>query len=188
MILNTTLLFAGVYNAAAQRQSSMIAGVERFLKQAIVDKNPAVASAALVSALHLFNDNKEVVKRWSNEVQEACNSKCMPAKPTRSQEPHGGGATAANCALTLAPCGCATSHHGPVPRARPALPDQAEGPHGRHQDGPVVWARRPAVPAGAVHAPPLRRQGHGGRGADQRVRSSTPLGAECAECAECGYA
>lgn len=56
-------------------QASMIAGVERFLKQAIVDKNPAVASAALVSALHLFNDNKEVVKRWVNEVQEACNNK-----------------------------------------------------------------------------------------------------------------
>lgn len=45
------------------------------MKQAIVDKNPSVASGALVSALHLFPANKEVVKRWVNEVQEAVNSK-----------------------------------------------------------------------------------------------------------------
>ncbi|TPX44374.1 hypothetical protein SeLEV6574_g04537 [Synchytrium endobioticum] len=38
-------------------------------------KNPAVASAALVSSLHLYQSNKEVVKRWANEVQEAINSK-----------------------------------------------------------------------------------------------------------------
>jgi coatomer protein complex subunit gamma len=42
----------------------MMQGIERFLKQSIVDRNPAVASAALVSAIHLFNLNKEVVKRW----------------------------------------------------------------------------------------------------------------------------
>lgn len=45
------------------------------MKQAIVDKNPSVSSAALVSSLHLFNANKEVVRRWANEVQEAINSK-----------------------------------------------------------------------------------------------------------------
>ena len=33
-----------------------------------------MASAALVSSYHLFQDNKEVVKRWVNEVQEALNS------------------------------------------------------------------------------------------------------------------
>ncbi|KAJ3298811.1 Coatomer subunit gamma-2 [Borealophlyctis nickersoniae] len=54
---------------------SMMQGIERFLKQAIVDKNPSVSSAALVSSLHIFNANKEVVKRWANEVQEAINSK-----------------------------------------------------------------------------------------------------------------
>ena len=31
--------------------SQMLAGIERYLKQAIVDKNPSVSSAALVSAL-----------------------------------------------------------------------------------------------------------------------------------------
>jgi coatomer protein complex subunit gamma len=34
-----------------------IQGIERFLKQAIVDKNPSVPSAALVSALRLANKN-----------------------------------------------------------------------------------------------------------------------------------
>lgn len=53
----------------------MVALIERFIKQAIVDKTAAVASASLVSALHLFANNKDVVKRWANEVQEATNSK-----------------------------------------------------------------------------------------------------------------
>jgi coatomer protein complex subunit gamma len=55
--------------------SSMIQGIERFIKQAIVDKSPSVSSAAIVSALHLFSINKEVVKRWVNEVQEAVSSR-----------------------------------------------------------------------------------------------------------------
>lgn len=46
----------------------MMQGIERFIKQCIVDKNKDVSSAALVSAIHLFADNKEIVKRWSNEV------------------------------------------------------------------------------------------------------------------------
>ena len=33
-----------------------------------------VASAALVSSLHLSKDTKDVVKRWINEVQESCSS------------------------------------------------------------------------------------------------------------------
>ncbi|KAJ3065450.1 Coatomer subunit gamma-2 [Podochytrium sp. JEL0797] len=55
--------------------ASMIQGIERFLKQAIVDKNHAISSAALVSSLHLFGQNKDVVRRWANEVQESVNSK-----------------------------------------------------------------------------------------------------------------
>ncbi|KAL6622139.1 Coatomer, gamma subunit [Neocallimastix californiae] len=70
-----------IYRANAIRalckitDSSMLQSIERFLKQAIVDRNPSVASAALVSSHHLFNKNKEVVKRWINEVQEASNSR-----------------------------------------------------------------------------------------------------------------
>lgn len=55
--------------------SSMLQGIERLLKQSIVDKNPSISSAALVSAHHLFLHSREIVKRWANEVQEAVNSK-----------------------------------------------------------------------------------------------------------------
>ncbi|OCH95666.1 coatomer subunit gamma [Obba rivulosa] len=54
---------------------SMAQGVERFFKAAIVDKNPSISSAALVSAYHLFPAAKDVVKRWVNEAQEAVNAK-----------------------------------------------------------------------------------------------------------------
>eukprot|EP00732_Lithocolla_globosa_P002034 Lithocolla_globosa_v1_NODE_1195_length_2795_cov_83.101095.p1 type:complete len:873 gc:universal NODE_1195_length_2795_cov_83.101095:2725-107(-) len=50
--------------------SSLISSSERFLKQAIVDKNPHVSSAALVSAIHFHNANKDTVKRWANEVAD----------------------------------------------------------------------------------------------------------------------
>ncbi|KAG1221365.1 hypothetical protein G6F35_006041 [Rhizopus arrhizus] len=53
----------------------MIQGIERILKAAIVDKTPSVSSAALVSSYHLFNASKDIIKRWSNEVQEAVNTK-----------------------------------------------------------------------------------------------------------------
>ena len=53
----------------------MIQGIERFLKQAIVDKNSSISSAAIVSALFLFTLNKDVVKRWANEVQEAVSNR-----------------------------------------------------------------------------------------------------------------
>ena len=58
----------------------MMQGIERFIKQAIVDKNVAVSSAALVSSIHLFQLNKEVVKRWANEAQEAISSKGITAQ------------------------------------------------------------------------------------------------------------
>lgn len=43
--------------------------------QSLVDKSPTVASAALVSSLHLMKQSHDVVKRWVNEVQQALNSK-----------------------------------------------------------------------------------------------------------------
>uniref|UniRef100_A0A7S3VL87 Coatomer subunit gamma n=1 Tax=Dunaliella tertiolecta TaxID=3047 RepID=A0A7S3VL87_DUNTE len=55
--------------------SQLLMQIERYLKQAIVDKAPVVASAALVSALHLLENNAEIVKRWINEIQEAAQSK-----------------------------------------------------------------------------------------------------------------
>mmetsp|Transcript_15685 Transcript_15685/g.15818 ORF Transcript_15685/g.15818 Transcript_15685/m.15818 type:complete len:926 (+) Transcript_15685:91-2868(+) len=54
--------------------STMLGAIERYLKQAIVDKNAFVASSALMSGLRLFLTCPEVVRRWINEVQEAVNS------------------------------------------------------------------------------------------------------------------
>ncbi|KAI9249738.1 adaptin N terminal region-domain-containing protein [Phascolomyces articulosus] len=54
---------------------SMIQGIERILKASIVDKVPSVSSAALVSSYHLYDVAKDIVRRWSNEVQEAVNAK-----------------------------------------------------------------------------------------------------------------
>lgn len=53
---------------------SMMQQIERYMKQAIVAKNPHVASAALVSTLRMYHMNPDVVKRWINEAQEALNS------------------------------------------------------------------------------------------------------------------
>ncbi|KAG8780109.1 coatomer subunit gamma [Ceratobasidium sp. 428] len=65
---------------------SMVQGVERFFKAAIVDKSPGIASGALVSSYHLFPVSKDVIKRWVNEVQEALNTKPVSSyfNPTSS--------------------------------------------------------------------------------------------------------
>lgn len=68
-----------LYRAAAIRalcsitDVTMLQAIERYMKQAIVDRNCAVSSAALVSSLHLTKIAGDVVKRWVNEAQEAVN-------------------------------------------------------------------------------------------------------------------
>ncbi|KAJ1419563.1 adaptin N terminal region-domain-containing protein [Ochromonadaceae sp. CCMP2298] len=54
--------------------ATMLGAIERYLKQAIVDRNAFVASSALMAGLRLFATCPEVVRRWINEVQEAVNS------------------------------------------------------------------------------------------------------------------
>lgn len=54
--------------------NTMLQSIERYMKQAIVDKLPSVSSAALVSSLHLMKSGPEVVKRWVNEVTDTVNS------------------------------------------------------------------------------------------------------------------
>ncbi|GAA6012131.1 hypothetical protein JCM10207_005141 [Rhodosporidiobolus poonsookiae] len=54
---------------------SMIVGVERFFKAAIVDRNTSISSAALVSSCHLHPVAKDVIKRWANEAAEAVQNK-----------------------------------------------------------------------------------------------------------------
>lgn len=69
-----------VFRAAAVRalcaitDNTTLQGIERYMKQAIVDKVSSVSSAALVSSLHLSRQTKDVVKRWVNEVQQTCSS------------------------------------------------------------------------------------------------------------------
>lgn len=70
-----------VYRANAVRalclitDPAMIQGIERILKASIVDKVPSVSSAAIVSSYHLYRVAKDIIKRWTNEVQEAVNQK-----------------------------------------------------------------------------------------------------------------
>ncbi|XP_043934356.1 coatomer subunit gamma-1 [Protopterus annectens] len=54
--------------------STMLQAIERYMKQAIVDKVPSVSSSALISSLHLLKMSFDVVKRWVNEAQEAASS------------------------------------------------------------------------------------------------------------------
>lgn len=51
--------------------TSMLSQVDRFFKQAIVDKNAFTSSSALVAGIHLFKLGPDVIRRWVNEVQEA---------------------------------------------------------------------------------------------------------------------
>ncbi|QUC19832.1 uncharacterized protein UV8b_04073 [Ustilaginoidea virens] len=51
-----------------------VQSIERVMKTAIVDKNPSVSSAALVSSYHLLPIARDVVRRWQSETQEAAAS------------------------------------------------------------------------------------------------------------------
>ncbi|OXB58052.1 hypothetical protein ASZ78_007711 [Callipepla squamata] len=55
-------------------QGTMLQAIERYMKQAIVDKVPSMSSSALVSSLHMMKISYDVVKRWVNEAQEAASS------------------------------------------------------------------------------------------------------------------
>lgn len=50
---------------------STIHAAERLFKNCIVDSNQSISSAALVSSYHLLPVAKDVVKRWTTEVQES---------------------------------------------------------------------------------------------------------------------
>ncbi|KAG6208589.1 hypothetical protein E4U35_008284 [Claviceps purpurea] len=54
--------------------ATTVQSIERVMKTAIVDKNPSVSSAALISSYHLLPIAKEVVRRWQSETQEAAAS------------------------------------------------------------------------------------------------------------------
>lgn len=53
----------------------MLGQLDRFMRTGVVDKESCVASATLVSGMHLMTVCPEVVRRWGNEVREASSSK-----------------------------------------------------------------------------------------------------------------
>ena len=48
--------------------------IERYLRQAILDKNEYVQKGALLSGIILFDKAPENIKKWSNDIQEKLNS------------------------------------------------------------------------------------------------------------------
>ncbi|CAD6891270.1 unnamed protein product [Tilletia laevis] len=70
---------------------SMVQGLERFFKTAILDKNSFISSAALVSSYHLNIGSRDVVKRWANEASEAINPKFASSGPFGGSSGGGGG-------------------------------------------------------------------------------------------------
>lgn len=76
-----------MYKASAIRSlgcvvdGSMVQSIERFLKQAMGDRSELLASAALVTGMHLYEEgSREVVRRWGPEIQQTLNS--APSKST----------------------------------------------------------------------------------------------------------
>ena len=67
--------------------AAMLGAIERYLKQAIVDRNAFVASSALMAGLRLFVTCPEIVRRWINEVQEAGMEGYGEMKNNRSTAP-----------------------------------------------------------------------------------------------------
>ncbi|CAA9988473.1 coatomer subunit gamma, putative [Plasmodium knowlesi strain H] len=56
--------------------NSMATQIERYLKTAIVDKNPFVSCSSLLCGLNLYlNASCDIVKKWIHEVSECINSK-----------------------------------------------------------------------------------------------------------------
>ncbi len=62
--------------------SQLLAQIERYLKQAVVDRSPVVASAVLVSALHLQGQNMEV---RSQGTARRTTQRCSEAHPCQAE-------------------------------------------------------------------------------------------------------
>jgi len=70
----------GLYRANSIRvlariiDSTMLSAIERYVKQAIVDKNGLISASALLAGQTLLTKSPEIVRRWVKEVQEALNA------------------------------------------------------------------------------------------------------------------
>lgn len=80
---DTATSSATIYRANAIRalcriiDAGSVAAIERPLATAIVDRTPAVSCAALVSSIHLFSLNKDIVRRWATQTAEVITSKTV---------------------------------------------------------------------------------------------------------------
>jgi len=54
-----------------------LVAIERYIKNAVVDRNWSISCSALTAGIHLFAENQELVKKWANEVSDKLNSKIM---------------------------------------------------------------------------------------------------------------
>lgn len=55
----------------------MLNAIERYIKQAIVDRNALVASSALIAGIHLIQNN--TVALSSTVIRDAANKKTVPS-------------------------------------------------------------------------------------------------------------
>ncbi|ODV96250.1 hypothetical protein PACTADRAFT_49632 [Pachysolen tannophilus NRRL Y-2460] len=70
--------------------ASTVHATERLMKNCVVDRNPSITSATLVSSYHLLAVAKDVVKRWTNETQEAISAtKTFPPQQFLTHENYG---------------------------------------------------------------------------------------------------
>ncbi len=99
-------------------KASTVQSIERVMKTAIVDKNPSVSSAALVSAYHLLPIARDVVKRWQSETQEA-------AASTKSSGGFSLGFSSSSGSRAREQL-----DHDPVPRHRTSVSDEDARPDG----------------------------------------------------------
>lgn len=55
--------------------ASILVQAERYIKELMNDKDPGVASGALLASLSLYTTNEDIVKKWAPEVGEKLKSK-----------------------------------------------------------------------------------------------------------------
>ena len=64
----------------------MLGQLERFLKQAIIDRQAVIASAALVAAIKMFRFSPEIIRRWINEVCDSSFLSCFGREREEKEE------------------------------------------------------------------------------------------------------
>lgn len=78
----------------AHVQAQSVQSVERLFKSALVDRSSSISSASLISSYHLYTLSPTIIKRWSNEAQEAVNAKAVTSGGGYGSSYLGGGSQA----------------------------------------------------------------------------------------------